>query len=270
MLAYHDIVPRGAPRRGDASLHLPQADFARQLDVLAHTHDVVSLTSLLNEPVPADRPRVAVTFDDAYTGALTAGIDELTQRGLPATIFVTPALLGTIPWWDRLADHRTGEIAPARRHHALKSLEGRHDLILEAAGEDTHEDEPGVSIGTEKLLMEVARQPGIALESHSWSHANLSVLGADALREELSRSIDWLRARLGVTPRYLSYPYGLFSDRVEAAAHAAGYVAAFRVDGGWMRKDDCTRPFALRRYNVPAGLSLDGFRVRLAGIATGT
>jgi hypothetical protein len=61
----------------------------------------------------------------------------------------------------------------------------------------------------------------------------------------------------------LAYPYGISSPEVERAAKAVGYMAAFRVHGGWMKRAD-TR-WSLPRFNVPAGLSRAGFRLRLAG-----
>lgn len=75
ILAYHAIVPEGASPAGDTSLHLPQAQFAAQLDALAPGHDVVALADALAPPPPrSSRPRVAITFDDAYQGAVSAGV----------------------------------------------------------------------------------------------------------------------------------------------------------------------------------------------------
>src|SRR5690348_4128876 len=103
VLAYHNVVPTGQPRLGETSLHLAQADFAAQLDLLASTHDVVPLESIVDDVSESARPRVAITFDDAYHGAITAGLEELRRRAMPATIFVAPGLLGGDTWWDRLA-----------------------------------------------------------------------------------------------------------------------------------------------------------------------
>src|SRR5690606_35559597 len=77
ILAYHNVVPEGESAAGDRSLHLPVADLRSQLDRLTRTHDVVPLASLLDPGVERNRPRVAITFDDAYRGAITCGVDEL-------------------------------------------------------------------------------------------------------------------------------------------------------------------------------------------------
>ena len=47
------------------------AALGRQLDMIAHTHDVVPLTQLESRNSPT-RPRVAITFDDAYRGLRAA------------------------------------------------------------------------------------------------------------------------------------------------------------------------------------------------------
>jgi hypothetical protein len=56
------------------------------------------------------------------------------------------------------------------------------------------------------------------------------------------------------------------SGAVEQAASRAGYRAAFLAGGGWFPNDPASRQFALPRFDVSSGLSLDGLRLRLAGI----
>ncbi len=104
VLAYHNIVPEGAEDAGDPSLHLPEKQFARQLDLLVETHTIVPLQSALTDAWEPNRPRAVITFDDAYRGAVTVGIDEIVRREIPATVFVTPAFVdGRSFWWDALA-----------------------------------------------------------------------------------------------------------------------------------------------------------------------
>lgn len=269
VLAYHDIVPSGERATGDSSLHLAQGEFARQLDELARTHDVVPLATLTSEGGGAGRPRVAITFDDAYAGALRAGVQELERRQMPATIFVAPALLGEVTWWDLLVPPKMGEIAVQVRERALWQLAGKRALVLAWAADGVERWQAGPDhprIGTADELARAVEYGRITLGAHGWSHANLCALGPAELQRELVMPDAWLRARFDCVVPFLSYPYGLSSPAVEAAAAQTGYRAAFRVDGGWMSRGGRDRPHALPRFNVPAGLSLDGFRLRLAGI----
>ena len=81
VLAYHNVVPAGERPAGEASLHLPQAEFSRHLDLIARTNDVVPLESILDDVGDSARPRVVITFDDAYIGAMSAGLHELATTG---------------------------------------------------------------------------------------------------------------------------------------------------------------------------------------------
>lgn len=270
VLAYHNIVPEGAAHVGDRSLHLPQREFARQLDVLASTHEIVGLPSLLDERRDPTRPRAIITFDDAYRGAVTAGVEELARRRLPATVFVTPGYVGGRAfWWDVLADPARG-LADGVRTHALAELGGRDARIrswAKDAGRPLHRVPPHMTGAPEARLAAAARVDGITFAAHTWSHPNLAALAPPDLERELVRPLDWLRERFECTVPWLSYPYGLSSPDVERAASATGYDGAFRVSGGLIEDrhvDD--RRFALPRINVPSGLSLNGFRLRTAGI----
>lgn len=267
VLAYHNIVPEGEWATGDLSLHLPQREFARQLDLLARTHDVVPIDEVLT-PGSGDRPRVALTFDDAYRGTVAAGVAELVRRGLPGTIFVAPAYVdGGTFWWDELGASAEG-LDARTREHALHALAGSGSRVRAwAAGEGiaTGSLPPHQAVASEAELRDAASKPGITLGSHTWSHPNLAALRADELREELVRPIAWLEERFPRAVRWLTYPYGLSSPEVQRAARDAGYRGGFRVDGGWMA-DRHADPFALPRLNVAAGLSLDGFLLRVSGL----
>jgi len=268
VLAYHNIVPDGEPPGGDRSLHLPRCAFAAQLDLLQRTAEVIPLAELLAAaPARTRRPLVAITFDDAYRGAMTAGVGELRARGLPASVFVAPDLLGRPAfWWDALADPAQG-LPETLRDHALGQCDGQEAIVRRWAAGDgkTPREQPHHAGGaTVDELNGALEYPALSLGSHSWSHPNLTRLTDSELEDELSRPLPWLREQFPRVYPWLAYPYGISDARVEQAAGAAGYEAAFRVDGGWLGHSP--PPFALPRFNVPAGISLDGFRLRLAGL----
>jgi peptidoglycan/xylan/chitin deacetylase (PgdA/CDA1 family) len=267
VLAYHNVVPDAAAPFGDRSLHLPLARFRRQLDALRDTHEVVSLEQL-DAPSTSGRPRAAITFDDAYAGALDLGVPAVLELGFPATIFVAPDLLGRdAMWWDLLADPATG-LDPAVRDHALATLRGEHEAIMSWARERALPQWPPPAearIGTVEELRTAARRPGITIGLHTWSHPNLARLDHVEARAEFERTSDWLATNVGAPRPWLAYPYGRYADSTLAAARDAGLTRAFRVEGGWMRTGTAS-PFTTPRLNVPAGLSDRGFVLRLAGV----
>lgn len=267
VLAYHNVLPKGERQSGDMSLHLRVDDFIRQLDVLQESHEVVSLESVLEFDEPGHRPRVAITFDDAYAGALSSGVPELARRDLPATVFVAPGILGSTTWWDILADPAMGEVPQAKRSYALDSLSGRQSAVLSWAGHEA-ESRGGMlqRIATGDELKSAAAYPGLALASHTWSHPDLTSIAADDIDVELADSLRWLRETFSNVLPWLSYPYGRCNGAVESAVRSNGYSAAVRVEGGWLSPEHRSRPTFIPRFNVPAGISIEGFRLRLAGL----
>jgi peptidoglycan/xylan/chitin deacetylase (PgdA/CDA1 family) len=256
VLAYHNIVPDGQPAAGDRSLHLPLATFRRQLDVLVAHCDVVSLPVLLQSG-PSARPRIAITFDDAYHGAMVLGLAELGRRALPVTVFLAPGRFGDAGfWWDRLATAE-GLSAPVR-DAALERLQGREELVGAPAVPlpDSH------ACATEAIVRAAVHE-GVTYGAHTWTHPNLATLDPALLHEELARPLAWLRqSSLPMLP-CIAYPYGRSSPAVAAAAREAGYEGGFLVEGGWLRPGGDA--FAIPRFNVPRGLSDDGFMLRLSG-----
>jgi len=272
VLAYHNVLPDGAAPAGERTLHLSLRAFIRQVEWVTRTHEAVPLADVLTPAGGGHRPRVAITFDDAYRGAVVLAVDELVKRGVPATIFVAPALLGCDGfWWDRLAEPATGVVAPEARRHALEALGGSHEAVCAWAaqqGRPEPELPPFAKPATEDELRLAASRPGITLGSHSWSHPNLSRLGADELARELSRPLAWLHQRFPTVLPWLAYPYGIASAAVEAAARDGGYAAALLVAGGWLPPGRARR-YALPRLNVAAGLSDGGFVLRTSGLLAG-
>lgn len=275
VLAYHNIVPHGEAPCGDRSLHLPQEAFGRQLDLLGRTHDVVPLASLESAADAggdvASRPRVAVTFDDAYRGALTAGLEELGRRDMPATVFAAPAMLGEEAfWWDLLAADAGGSVDDDVRDHALSVLRGRQADILRwarAEGLSRHRHVPDhARPASPGLLRSIAREPHVTLASHTWSHANLAALpSADAARE-IAEAIQWFGAQELPFRRWLAYPYGLHSPAARKQArrsHSLAFTTSARLTA--RAPDPLPDPMQVPRVNVPSGASLARFQLVASG-----
>lgn len=269
ILAYHNVRPDGVPPVGDRSLHLELSLFRDHLDLLCEAFNVVSLEEVFR-PARDRRPLAAITFDDAYAGAVALGIPELVARGLPATVFVTPAFLGGRSfWWDALAG--PAGLAAEVRRLALEEL-GGDDAAIRAwaatAGQELTVAPADCLGAAEEDLERAAASPGIVLGSHTWSHCNLARLGETTLMEELERPLAWLRERFEQVIPWLSYPYGRWSPGVAQAAERAGYRAALRVNGGWYRRGQGS-VYSIPRLNVAAGISGEGFSLRIAGLLRG-
>jgi len=271
ILAYHNIILDDSEPGADGSLHVRASPFADQLDALERTHRVVGLEELLLGPSrAADRPRVAITFDDAYRGALLVGVPALAARGMPATVFVSPGMLGGRAfWWDAFRFPSRAD-ADSFRALALNVAAGAdEDVRALAVQQRVHmaPTQPFAVSGTEgDVAAAVHSHPGLKVASHTWTHPNLTRIDDGRLADELSRPLEWLTDRFADRMSgALSYPYGLFDGRVASAARAAGYDAALAIDGGWLR-DTVFDRFSVPRLNIPSGLSTAGFRLRIDGV----
>jgi peptidoglycan/xylan/chitin deacetylase (PgdA/CDA1 family) len=281
VLAYHNVVPDAHPCGGDGSLHLPVAAFAEQLGMLRRDADVVPLTTLLAAPAGGRDRLVAVTFDDAYASALTVGLPCCAAQDVPATVFVAPGLLGTIPAWDRHA--AAGRWTAADRADFLWQQQGMDTALPAPPWTAPLPPPPSVPSSlpvplptllercrlatADAVLAAVAAGRGrVTLGNHSWRHANLGALDAATVQQEVRATAAWLAAHATTAAvPVLAYPYGIPPRDAPAALAGTGVTQALCVAGGWMTHGDARAPWHLPRWNVPAGISRHGFRLRLRG-----
>jgi len=83
---------------------------------------------------------------------------------------------------------------------------------------------PDETMSAEELVELAAA--GMTIGSHTATHPRLTSLDDAAIGQEMCQSRDALAAILGAPPRWLCYPYGNWSERVERQAQAAGYAGA--------------------------------------------
>lgn len=266
ILAYHNIVPDGTPPQGDVSLHLPLTAFRAQLDLLQRYCDVRPLDEVLSGEARSARPTVALTFDDAYRGAVSLGLPEVARRGLSATLFVAPALLGARSfWWDDLAPPGRA-VPPDLRRQALQDWGGKAATVQKMAG--GVRDHPRLpawfGCASEAEIIALSSFRGIRFGAHSWDHPNLALLSGTALESQLREPLAWIHERRLPSTDAFAYPYGLRSEAIEPLVEAAGYAWGLLVNGGHFSAPSAHR-WRVPRLNIPSGVSDHGFLLRLAG-----
>ncbi len=257
ILAYHNIVSPERPPAGDRSLHLSASRFEAQLRILRQETDVVSLMELLTCKDRGSRLS-AITFDDAYSGALTLGVGLCVRAGIPCTVFVSPALLGLQTPWDLSSEK--GTWSENERNEFLWQHKGLGRLN-EGLGELEH-----CRIATEHELLASASLKGVSIGNHSMRHANLGALSFDGARDEIQSVSQWLDARCSssVIP-VVAYPYGIPPRDPFDVLLAVGLRFGLLVSGGWIASTSEVADARTPRWNVPAGLSDRGFQVRIRG-----
>ena len=267
VLCYHNVVPQSAPRSfGDPGLHLPLAQFAAQVEWLKNHYRVIPLGELVSRLASGRSVRglATITFDDAYTGALTVAWPLLRTLGLPATVFVVADAPDhrSLFWWDNPAVIR-GTSAGSRERRLL-SLGGDARRVLEDAGATPLRDVPVTHVPADWLLIARQAAAGLDLGAHTLSHRTLTMLDDAELARELVNAGTLIEERTGVRPASFSYPYGIWDARVRDAVRRAGYRAAVTLDYGL--NPTGIDPCELRRVNVPASISLPAFAGWTAGM----
>lgn len=112
-------------------------------------------------------------------------------------------------------------------------------------------------------LRELAALPGVSIGSHGATHAPLTGLGDDRLRNELATSKAALEDATGRPVDSISYPHGAVDRRVRDAAAAAGYTigACSRFDINDAARD----PLLLCRTDIHGNDTVRVFEQKLRG-----
>jgi len=191
VLCYHAISPAWT-----ASLAVTPDAFERQLTFLSRAGWASStFTEVIRRP--PTRRTVVVTFDDAFGSVRAYAKPVLDRLGMVATVFAP-------------TDYITAQ------------------QPLGWPGLDTWLTTPFASELTPMSWDELGNlaDQGWEIGSHTCSHPLLTRLSDAAADEELERSRQECRDRLGRDATALAYPYGDFSERIAARARHAGYEAA--------------------------------------------
>ena len=101
---------------------------------------------------------------------------------------------------------------------------------------------------------------GMWIGAHTYNHAELTTLSAEALRHQVVDSKVKLESELGISVTTFAYPYGSYNAAVTQATRDAGYAAAFGIGFGYHQSPD--RAFRLNRIAM-YDLSLPEFIARL-------
>jgi peptidoglycan/xylan/chitin deacetylase (PgdA/CDA1 family) len=165
---------------------------------------------------------VTITFDDGYQDNFAA-FEELAKRGMTASWFVVSRDIGAHAAWQ---DSR-GPQRPMLNASQLREM---------LAG--------GMEIG-----------------AHSHTHRRLTHCDDAALAHELTHAKATLEALLQHPVTSLAYPYGVYDERVVAAARAAGYQTACTTRTGWAQAGN--DPLQIRRLSIYADDSLSRFARKL-------
>jgi peptidoglycan/xylan/chitin deacetylase (PgdA/CDA1 family) len=211
----------------------------------------------------AERPFIALTFDDGFRDNLTLALPILRRHGVPAAVYVPSGApdrrVDAWPWRLDKAIRQLTEISldlpglPRRfsvrtwpeKRVAFLALTAYIHKNIPANRQLAETLLPQTQITDEALiaenfvswdeLRELASDPLITIGGHSVTHASLRDLGEDEAMSEIRQGRERLREQLGATVVHFAYPYGDRSNcgpREFDLAARAGFVTAVTTFGG--------------------------------------
>lgn len=239
----------------------------RQLDWIGRRYRFLTLDEVaaaLESGRPFSQPSALVTFDDGYAGVYHHAWPLLRRKGIPAAAFVVTDMIGRtqLQIYDKLY-LALMKVLPALRHSLpqFTTLFRTHrihlrqaptpDLLRDSFATMRHLyttcDQPTLWRVIEALetieRVDDSRYPelhamdwdmvlkldrgGVAIGSHTHTHALLTLEEPSAVAEQLKASSRTLQQRLGRPVAHLAYPDGRFDSDVVSAVAQAGYRFAY-------------------------------------------
>lgn len=295
VVMYHGVVARPLPI--PHWCQLDATEFERQVEFLARTYTVLTLRDIvdrLRRGASLPDHTACVTFDDGFRNVTTTAFPILERYQVPSTVFLITSLVGTNQpvWSDHLfhdlcestrdsivfEDRRWPLVTTAQRVAAYRSLVGRLKLMDDAEKETRLADlrdtlghtpvAPGSPLATMDWA-EIEQLAGTGLVefgAHTHTHPILSRCSVERQREEIERSRQVLRERLGRCDLF-AYPNGLSADftaETKELVRALGYDSALTSIAG-LNRPDCDL-FELRRVNVGATTVGRQFELKMVGL----
>ncbi|WP_022948499.1 polysaccharide deacetylase family protein [Methylohalobius crimeensis] len=213
ILMYHQVDTPSTAR--ERRFCVAPGEFRRQMDWLKQAgYRPVGMEAIVSPMIEGGRipdKAVHITFDDGFVGVLEHAWPILQERGIPATLFPVSGYTGRTNEWMRHSRF------PRR-------------ALLSAA------------------QLRLLAEEGMAIGSHTRTHARLTEIQPEQAETEISRSKNELEELLQTRVSHFAYPYGRFNRSVRDMVERAGYRSACSTLSGFNRSSE--DPFQIRRIDV--------------------
>jgi len=228
-------------------------------EYVARNYEAVDLARGIE--APAGELRVMFTFDDGWKDTYTNALPVMRARGIPATIFVCPGLVGrTLPFWPELVASLLAKASPPVSGTEIESLietlktcstERRqrfiahlYDLHAPVESGDAYNNDRTVS-WDDIREMDAA---DVRFGCHTHTHQILTNVPAQTARQEIRESKRAIEAALYRSCDLFAYPNGNSSTATRRILAEEGFTAAFTTQvGAWTNGSD---RMAIPRVNV--------------------
>lgn len=283
ILTFHRVCIDGEqPLDHDIYVTVGQLDAIVRM-VRARGYDIVSLDELCTrvDGATAQRPMVAITFDDGFRDGRELAAPVLARHDVPWTLFLATGLPDRTccNWWGALArvvesnDTVDIDVPSFRGQLATRTLAQKRRALLKLSwqlraegplvasylahrygmrGSDLVEAE-GM---TWDELKELHHRFGVEIGAHSISHSVLSSLPEEQAWREIAGSGARIEQMLGFKPKHFAPPHGdaaSIGPMHAEMARLAGYKTMSTTQQSSILEGAALDPFALPRFTVRGG-----------------
>ena len=224
VLLYHRVV-NYRKEAGRHKIYLTVKKLRQQFSWLRRNgYETITFRDIYEERIRNFRKKVIMTFDDGYRDNYTLLFPLLKEFQFTAVIFLVTGL----------------------RHNEWGIREG----------------EPALSLLEEHQIKEMEAY-GVEFGGHSRSHATLTLLSQDNLKEEVSGCMQDLRKFLTGKIISFSYPFGAANEEVRRVTREAGFLFGVSTDEGPDRFTD--DPLQIKRIEVQSHTRFYRFKLKASG-----
>jgi len=236
-----------------------QRTFENLAGYVARKYEAVDFGQAIE--APAGKMRVMFTFDDGWKDNHTNALPVLRTRGIPATVFICPGLVGrTLPFWPELVASLLAKASPPVAGAEIESLietlktystEHRQQFIAglykphaPVNGGDAYNGDRTASWDDIREMQAV----GVRFGCHTHTHQILTTVPTQVARQEIGKSKGAIEAALYKRCDLFAYPNGNSSAATRRILAEEGFTAAFTTErGAWTSGSD---RMAIPRVNM--------------------
>ncbi len=301
-LSYHRVHPISKKENffhPNLSLIVTPEMFEEQMAFISKNYNCLNIYQAIDHLSKDMLPEntVIVTFDDGYKDNITYALPILKKFNVPAEIYITTGFPDKTCdlWWYEL-EHLLRELDYLsfewnNKHYSwdLKRLELKYEAyrdirtlfvtssldnqkvlleILRSSNNDSSFTTEDYSMSWEDII-ELGRDPLIAIGAHTISHPSLSQLTDEDVYKEMKGSKDRLEEMLKHPIETFSYPFGSSVEadrRVSLIAEKIGYKCALACMYGHIRREHKDHPYSIPRIPITFYDTMPRFKVKLSGI----
>lgn len=267
ILCYHGVARQSSlPYNGR---HIESRIFEKHLQYYRRHFEILSLDEVfarVGEERLAERPTLAITFDDGYLNNLTEALPLLTKYEAPATVFTVGGILdGSLKriWTDTLdllrvkraekgidwdgqkfvlrADQYFRESGTHIYDHFQTYARGERDAQIRKLGEKygleawVEANAPDFwRLMSPQELQDLDASPWVDVQFHTHSHYDLALREAAEIKAELTEGKKAMESLLKHEIHTLAFPFGRYTQEVKDLAREAGFkqqlALAYQLD----------------------------------------